>query len=208
MLTVVLLAAIAAAGALAAWRHLRAAYAVAAILAGIWLVALVLTGSAGHGLEAIGLADGLLVIVLIYLLVEAFGLPRSVADRLKIGRRSREWEFDRALRRAVEPFNRIMAEHPGVDDIGSYERWRARLLRETPRIARRIRRLHAPTTEWRSLADRYADLSEEVAAAYREGRDPSDRVLTAGASLLAERDRLRQAYRAGASHVAGDRLPD
>ncbi len=128
---------------------------------------------------------------------EAFGLPRPLARRLRIGLRSREWEFDGRLKRLVDGFDDLIREYPGPEDQDRAWRWANRVLERGARIVSKIRTLRAPNAAWQELATGYADMFDSALESMRDGggisrREAIERVRT---DLERRREELRQAYR-------------
>jgi hypothetical protein len=142
------------------------------------------------GIDTTHLVDGvddLLMIVGGVLLAGSFvvlgGLPRSVQARLLFGSALPEWEFDRSLAEARQPF--VDAAGTRVDDLAEKARWRSRVIRPPPNVAwaALAERLEATDREWLELRERdaaqaWTAQSDQVVAEWAHLRAP----------LLARRD--------------------
>jgi hypothetical protein len=87
------------------------------------------------------------------------GLPRSLEARLLLGPALSEWEFDRSLMEARQPF--VAAAGTGDDALAEMARWRSRLSRQPPTAAwaALAGRLQASDREWVELREREAALA-------------------------------------------------
>jgi hypothetical protein len=154
------------------------------------IVLLVVIAGVRNGIDTshvVGSVDDLLLIVggllgagLIFVLG---GLPRSVEARLLFGSTLPEWEFDRSLAEARQPF--IAAVVAGGDDLAEKALWWSQLARRPPNAAWATlgKRLEARDREWVELRERDQALawtaqSDQTAAEWAHLR----------ALLLARRD--------------------
>ena len=128
-----------------------------------------------------------------------------MANRLGIGLRSREWEFDRKLHRLLEPINQAINAEPRSGSAPERDAWQHRLLSDIDVRLERLDRLRAPTEEWSTVAAAYHDVYESIADVYRTGEDPTSRaeIKTRSAAVTARREALRTAYREGAANRLG-----
>jgi hypothetical protein len=131
--------------------------------------------------QVVGSADDLLWIVggLLFAgsTVVPGGLPRSLEARLLLGSALPEWEFDRSLMEARQPF--VAAAGTGDDGIAEKARWRRRLSLRPPTAAwaALAEHLEASDREWVELREREAALawtaqSDQDAAEWEKLRAP------------------------------------
>lgn len=118
------------------------------------------------------------------------GLPRSLEARLRFGSALPEWEFDRSLAEARQPF----VAAAGIDDVDLAEKaqWRNRVTRPPPTAAwaALAERLEAVDRAWVELRERdhaltWTAQSDQIAAEWANLRAP----------LLARRDVRRRLLR-------------
>ena len=145
---------------------------------------------------AYALIAGALAVMYVALIQE----PAGLATRLGFKRRSAEWEFDSALSRSIETFNRVLAVGRETRPSGTaFDALRS----EAEALVRELRALPPPTPEWGKLAAGYVRLMElhveSFGRAFTEGRlaEFEGRLAT----LTADRERLRAAYRERATRL-------
>lgn len=201
----VLLVAMAILGVLANRRRGDRYYLVLAALGAVGAVIAVVR-SLGGGVALIGLLDLPVALVVFVMAAEAIGLPAPVATRLGVGFRSRAWEYDRALYRAIADIERSLSGQPGRGGP-AHRLVRARPPHDGRRLMARLRALRAPGEDWGRLTDQYSD-------AYQAWFDAIDKPSTDRfaeleqrlSALHREREQLRAKYRAEASQLhAGSR---
>ncbi len=155
------------------------------------------------------LFDALLVLAGIGLAAEVIGLPWPIARRIGIGLRSRAWEFDGALYRALAPLNERLNSAPDPSDVVAYGQWKVDTIRFGREIVRRVGRMRAPDSDWSDLRDRYSEVYGMLLDALERG-DTSGKAeirrLTEVVDL--QRAALRRKYRAEAAALRHDLPPE
>lgn len=118
------------------------------------------------------------------------GLPRSLEARFLFGSSLPEWEFDRSLTEARQPF--VDAAGTGDDALAEKARWRSRVTPQPPNAAwaALAKRLEAADREWLELRERddalaWTAQSDQITAEWATLRAP----------LLARRDFRRRLLR-------------
>jgi hypothetical protein len=129
---------------------------------------------------------------------EAFGLPDPIAQRLGIGLRSREWEFDRSISDVLQSLNDLIDREPPHEDLGARAAWVRQLRRVGERRLSRLARLHPPDDRWAMLAGDYSQIYRKLIELHsgEEDHEAADRVAVRIRRATAQRDQLRAAYRA------------
>jgi hypothetical protein len=137
--------------------------------------------------------DLLAVLAAILLLADIFGLPLPIARRLRIGLRSREWEFDRRLTALTNEARRVVDRAP----VELRQR-------ELPEIIARMAALRAPDHDWATLRDDWAMAWQRYLDALTVGGSPTSSAdaLSNYDHLLQETKLLRARYRE-ASRILG-----
>lgn len=129
---------------------------------------------------------------------EALGLPDPIAQRLGIGLRSREWEFDRSISEALQALNDLIGREPLRANRAAWAAWGHQLRRIGERRLSRLVRMHAPDDRWAMLARDYSQIYRELIE-LRVGEadhEAADRVAVRITRATAQRGQLRAAYRA------------
>jgi hypothetical protein len=118
------------------------------------------------------------------------GLPRSLQARFLFGSALPEWEFDRSIAEARQPF--VDAAGTGDDTLAEKARWRSQVTRPPTNAAwaALAKRLEAADREWLELRERddalaWTAQSDQIAAEWATLRAP----------LLARRDFRRRLQR-------------
>lgn len=129
------------------------------------------------------------------LVADMVGLPDGVARWTGIGRRSREWEFDRQLFATYAPLNERLEAAPDRDDP-AHGPWARDTVQYGRSVVRRAAGLVPPNREWAELSGRYQIVYEAMLEALERG-DQSLNSETEALSNTLARDRaaLRQKYR-------------
>lgn len=129
---------------------------------------------------------------------EALGLPDPIAQRLGIGLRSREWEFDRSISDVLQSLNDLIDREPPHEDLGARAAWVRQLRRVGERRLSRLARLHPPDDRWAMLAGDYSQIYRKLIELHsgEEDHEAADGVAVRIGRATAQRDQLRAAYRA------------
>jgi len=181
-------------------------FAVAAIVAGVALLRdLVQLPEVSW---RIGILDIVLAGLVAVLVADVKGLPLSIARRVGLGFRSREWEFDDQLHRYKEALDRILMSYPHSAAWPEYVSWKLDALRRVSPTLRRMTAMRAPDVEWDRLRDDYVALYEGIFANIAHD-EPADNVhiLRVGQEIKERADRLRVEYRASAHALIAGRKP-
>ena len=96
----------------------------------------------------VGVLDLGLAIVAATAVTYVQGLPGPIARYVGIGRRSREWEFDRRLHVYRKKLDAALLRYPSSRDWPAYRDWQSRVLRDGHRHLAGMRGLHPPDDEW------------------------------------------------------------
>lgn len=153
----------------------------------------------------VGLFDVVLLFVVIAMIAHVQGLPISIARRLRIGLRSREWEFDRRLHIYREQLDTELSSYPSSRDWSEYGRWKRRTLSRGGKLLSGMRSLGPPDESWAHLRDGYVDLYDEILGRINVDDPPDDTyTMVRGTELKNEAAALRIQYRQ-AAHAAFDK---
>ena len=154
----------------------------------------------------LGVLDGLLALAAVALVIYVQGLPPRIAQHVGIGRRSREWEFDRRLHLYRERLDASLRHYPSSRDWPSYRRWRAQVLRDGHVLVARMKGMHAPDDGWAGVRDDYVDLYSEILARIALDDEPDDAYTSLrGGEIKQRANILRLEYRASADALIGRR---
>jgi hypothetical protein len=134
------------------------------------------------------------VLAAILLAADLSGLPLPIAQRLRLGLRSREWEFDRRLTALTNEARRSV-------DRASVEVRR----RELPGIIVRMAALRAPDDDWAALRDEWAAAWQRYLDALTDDGNPTSSAdaLRHHEYLIQQTKLLRARYRTEASRILG-----
>jgi hypothetical protein len=140
--------------------------------------------------------DLLTVIAAMAISADLIGLPLPLARRLRLGLRSRQWEFDRRLFALTNEARRAIqdpASEPG------------RAQRELPDIIARIAALPAPDEDWAAVRDGWASAWQQYLDLLGGPADTaaSEEVLALQSQLIERTGLLRVRYRSDASRILG-----
>jgi uncharacterized membrane protein (UPF0136 family) len=153
-----------------------------------------------------GLLDAALVVLAAVAVLDIQGLPPRIARYVPIGRRSREWEFDRRLHAYREKLDRSLGSHPPTGDWSDYRRWQANVVRDGRALLAKMKRLAAPDDAWAGVRDDYIDLYSGILTLIAHDDPPdSDYTSERGLELKQRADILRLKYRASADALLGRR---
>ena len=146
-----------------------------------------------------GLTEGLLFALAAIQTLDLIGLPPSIARRVRIGLRSKEWEFDRQLHQQKKLMDKAIARYPSDATWESYNQWKSGFAAAGDRALRRMRALKPPDAEWGDLRSGYVELYEEILSRVVDDEPPDEAaIITRGAQLRDRGDALRARYRAAA----------
>lgn len=152
---------------------------------------------------AVDVGDLLLLVIGLIAAAEAFGLPRSLAARLGIGLRSRDWEFDRKLSDLLRPLEPVLdGREPETRDEAFGNR-RSAVVDDGRARLTALARLKPPDDRWRALTSTYATILRARLDAIQgdpPGAAPPSIVQMTKAAEI-ERERLRASYRAEADRL-------
>jgi hypothetical protein len=153
-----------------------------------------------------GVLDAALAVVAAVVVIDVQGLPPKVARYIPIGRRSREWEFDRRLHAYRERLDRSLGTYPPTRDWSNYRRWQATALRDGRALLAKMKRLAAPDDAWAGVRDDYIDLYSGILTLIAHDDLPDDdHTSQRGLELRQRADILRLKYRASADALLGRR---
>ena len=123
---------------------------------------------------------------------------------IPIGRRSREWEFDRRLHAYRERLDRSLGSYPPTRDWSNYRRWQANVLRDGRVLLTKMKRLAPPDDDWAGIRDDYVDLYSGILGLISHDDLPDDDYTSQrGLELRQRADILRLKYRASADALLG-----
>jgi hypothetical protein len=134
--------------------------------------------------------------------------PDPVARRIGIGLRSRQWEYDRALRELLQPLNELMRHDRQNRAAEAKAAWLNALARDGGRRLERLRHLKPPDDEWAALPATYGESYATVMRLYRDGGSPDEwaAIEQQNREVTAERERLRAKYRSAAAELSSGRI--
>lgn len=157
---------------------------------------------------AVDVGDLLLLVIGLVAAAEAFGLPRSLAARLGIGLRSRDWEFDRKLSDLLRPLEPVLhGREPETRDEAFGNR-RSAVIVDWRTTLTALAHLKPPDDRWRALTSTYATILRARLDAIQgdpSGTAPPSIVQMTEAADI-ERERLRASYRAEADRLVRSSL--
>lgn len=154
----------------------------------------------------LGVLEMALAVVAVTIVIYVQGLPPRIARHVGIGRRSREWEFDRRLHTYQDKLDTALLGYPSTRDWPHYRRWQANVLRDGRMLMGKMKGLTAPNDAWAGVRDDYIDLYSGILALIAHDELPDDDYTAQrGLELRQRADILRLKYRASADALTGRR---